>query len=108
MKSHGRTIGEFIPVWEMKYLPKENFIVDEDRHIINTFQLTKYMRGTPRMNNDFPTIRGIIHHMLGIKEGKIPTASATTGSTGSPASSRQQRPITNWVCQLKVLAKTTW
>ena len=99
MKSHGRTIGEFIPVWEMKYLPKENFIVDEDRHIINTFVPTKYMRGTPRANSDFPTIKGIIHHMLGIKEGKDPDGLyAHWINWFACIFQRQQRPITSWVC----------
>ena len=74
MKSHGRSLGEFIPIWEMKYLPNEDFIVDEENHIINTFVPSKYMLMEPKKHTEksFPAIAGIIRHMLGVTKDNDP------------------------------------
>ena len=65
MRSHGRTIGDFIPVWDMSYNPREDWTVDEDEHRINTFQTTPYMYAEPQSNDAWPSIFKIICHMLG-------------------------------------------
>ncbi len=65
MRSHGRTIGDFIPVWDMSYNPREDWTVDEEAHRINTFQTTPYFYVEPQSNDKWPTILKIICHMLG-------------------------------------------
>ncbi len=67
MQSHGRTLGAFIPIWTIEYLPKEDWIVKEDDKRINTFRFSDYMRiePVPRTQKSFPTIHKIIKHVLG-------------------------------------------
>ena len=65
MKSHGRTIGTFIPIWNIEYQPRQTWIVDADNHKINTFQRSKYMDLVPDPAAQFPHIMEIIKHMLG-------------------------------------------
>ena len=68
MKSHGRHIGEFIPVWDIQYNPREDWIIDEENHLINTFQRSKFMLVEPKKNTKWPNILKIICHMLGETE----------------------------------------
>lgn len=65
MLSHGRTLGAFIPIWDIMYNPREEWIVDEDGHRINTFVMSEYMRLTPDRDARFPIILQLIRHMLG-------------------------------------------
>ncbi len=65
MKSHGRTIGTFIPIWNIEYQPRQTWIVDADNHKINTFQRSQYMNLVPDPAAQFPHIMEIIKHMLG-------------------------------------------
>lgn len=65
MRSHGRVIGDFIPVWDLQYNPREDWVVDEDEHKINTFQPTPFLKAEPRENTEWPNILRIICHMLG-------------------------------------------
>lgn len=67
MKSHGRAIGSFIPIWNITYEPKENWIVNESEHRINRFQKSRYMSLEPNSDAKFPYIMGIIKHMLGAR-----------------------------------------
>lgn len=64
MRSHGRVIGDFIPVWDMIYEPREDWILDEGAHRINTFRYSEYMRVTPQHNTEWPQIQSVICHML--------------------------------------------
>lgn len=65
MRSHGRVIGDFIPVWDLQYNPREDWVVDEEEHKINTFQPTPFLKAEPRTNTEWPNILRIICHMLG-------------------------------------------
>ena len=98
MRSHGRVLGDYIPVWEMQYLPKEDFIVDEDRHIINTFAPSKYMRLTPRKNDEFPSIKKILQHMIGVTDKNDPDKLYDFWINWFACIfHRQQRPTTAWI-----------
>ncbi len=65
MRSHGRFLGEFIPIWDIQYNPREDWIVDADNHRINMFVPTPYMYAEPSIAVHFPNIMGVINHMLG-------------------------------------------
>ena len=69
MRSHGRMLGDFIPIWDIVYDPRGNWVVDEDGHRINMFVPTSYMSVEPNAKAKFPTILNIIRHMLGCVEG---------------------------------------
>lgn len=66
MKSHGRAIGTFIPIWNLEYQPQQNWIVDADEHKINTFKKSSYMDLIPDSHAEFPNILAVIRHMLGV------------------------------------------
>ena len=98
MRSHGRTLGDFIPVWRMEYLPREEFVVDEDNHVINTFTPSKYMKMKARKNDDFPTIKKIICHMIGVTPQHDPDKLYEHWVNWFACLfQRKQRPITSWV-----------
>jgi hypothetical protein len=66
--SHGCTPGDNIPIWEMAYLPEEDWKVDEEKHLINSFQATEFMRAEAKPHDllkTCPAIHHIITHMLG-------------------------------------------
>ena len=70
MRSHGRVLGDFIPVWDIQYDPRGDWVIDEDGHKLNTFRPSPYMGKDPNPSvttKDFPTIYGIIRHLLGEK-----------------------------------------
>jgi hypothetical protein len=43
LKSYGKTLGDFIPIWNMEYLPKEDWVIDMENKRINMFQRSEYM-----------------------------------------------------------------
>jgi hypothetical protein len=65
MRSHGRVIGDYIPVWEMVYNPLEDWVVDAEQHRINTFKPSSYFYLEPKADAKFPAIEYLIKHLLG-------------------------------------------
>ena len=102
MRSHCRFLGEYIPIWEMKYLPKEEFTIDEDAHVVNTFQRTKYMLLKPKSGqaNKFPAIKSIVCHMLGVTPEHDPDKLFDHWINWLACIvQRKQKPRTSWVMQ---------
>lgn len=65
-EQYGVPLGSFIPEWDMTFDPKDSVRVDFENRSINTFQLTEYMKRTPKkVPKCPPTIFRIIHHVLG-------------------------------------------
>ena len=98
MKSHGRTLGDFIPVWEILYNPREDWICDVDGHRINTFAKTKYMKTTPSSTAQFPYIKSIVLHMLGCEDESDPVFDHFINWFAC-IMQRQHKPRTAWVLQ---------
>ena len=99
MRSHGRILGEFIPIWDIQYDVRGNWVVDADNHKINLFVPTEYMYLEPKDNNKFPTILGIIEHMLGCKHGKEEDDKLVAHFLNWFACifQRKHKPLTAWV-----------
>lgn len=69
MQSHGRSVGNFVPEWHMLFDPRKNFIVDEDKHIINTFVPSPLMRGRENIHarkTTYPTIQRVLNSAVGV------------------------------------------
>ncbi len=98
MRSHGRTIGDFIPVWDMSYNPREDWTVDEDAHRINTFQTTPYFYVEPQSNDKWPTILKIICHMLGEDKAERTELVEHFLNWFAAIFQRQFKPLTAFVC----------
>lgn len=96
MKSNGRVLGDFIPVWEIEYDPRADYIVDEDNHRINTFIASEYMSVEPDDNQRWPTIRRIITHMLGAEQHKELVDHFLNWFAA--VFQREHKPLTAWVC----------
>lgn len=43
LMSKGRELGEYVPIWDMRFEPDKNFVIDEENHRINTYVPSKYM-----------------------------------------------------------------
>ena len=69
MRSHGRVIGDYIPIWELRYDPLADFRVDAENHIVNTFISSPYYDLEPNPKAKFPKIEYLIKHLLGINDG---------------------------------------
>lgn len=99
MRSHGRTIGDFIPIWEMEYNPRENWQVDPDEHRINTFMLSEYMKVQAKAH-DFekkcPKIAEIMQHMLGSRDTKCELFQHFMNWFAC-VFQRRHKPLTAWV-----------
>ena len=98
MRSHGRTIGDFIPVWDMSYNPREDWTVDEEAHRINTFQTTPYFYVEPQTNDKWPTILKIICHMLGEDKAERTELVEHFLNWFAAIFQRQFKPLTAFVC----------
>lgn len=99
MRSHGRVLGEFIPIWDIQYDVHGDWVVDEDAHAINLFVPTPYMSCTPDPEAKFPTIIEIIRHMLGCKAG-VKEDDALVGhflNWFACIFQRAHKPLTAWV-----------
>lgn len=65
-KQHGMILGEFVPEWSLTFDPQSTITVDTTNKIINTFQLSEYMKSEPKVVKSCPpTILKVIHHALG-------------------------------------------
>ena len=98
MRSHGRTIGDFIPVWDMSYNPREDWTVDEEAHRINTFQTTPYFYVEPQSNDKWPTILKIICHMLGEDKAERTELVEHFLNWFAAIFQREFKPLTAFVC----------
>lgn len=66
MKQHGMVMGDFVPEWDMVFDPESALTVDFDNRVLNTFQLTPFMKKEPKnVDRCPPTILKFIHHALG-------------------------------------------
>lgn len=99
MRSHGRALGEFIPIWDIVYDVRGTWVVDEDEHKINLFVPTHYMSVTPNSEARFPAIKGIIRHMLGCVEGAPEDEALVAHFLNWFACifQRKTKPLTAWV-----------
>ena len=73
MQSHGRVLGNYIPIWDIVFEPRSaKKRVDVENHRINLFEPTEYMRLARKSHdlNSFPNITQILLHMLGENESK--------------------------------------
>lgn len=63
--ANGMRLGDNIPEWDMEFNPHDNVRVDFDNNVVNTFQLTDYMR-TPvrRVTKCPPIIFKLIENVL--------------------------------------------
>lgn len=68
---HDMPMGDYIPLWDIRFDPQDNVRVDVTNNYINTFERTEYMRnGTVRKNLACPpTIFKLIHHVVGEEPG---------------------------------------
>lgn len=65
-KQNGMILGDFVPEWEVTFDPQSTVTMDTANKIINTFQLSEYMKQEPKeVKNCPPTILKVIHHALG-------------------------------------------
>lgn len=94
-KSHGRHLGDFIPVWDIQYNPRADWVVDEDRHAVNTFQKSEFMRMEPHKNKKWTHIEKIICHMMG--EAKPGELTEHFINWFACVFQRQHKPLTAWV-----------
>lgn len=96
MRSHGRIIGDFIPVWEICFDPHNDWVVDEDMHRINTFRPSPYFYAEPNAKAEFPVIESVITHLLGAKNAKDPLYLHFLNWL-AVVFQRKAKPLTAWV-----------
>ena len=96
-QSHGRAMGDFIPIWNIGFHPREDWIVDEDARRINTFRMSPYMRAEPRDNTDFPRILRLIKHVIGYQGPEDDALLDHFINWFACIFQRRERPITAWV-----------
>lgn len=63
--SHGLMPPEFIPQWKVHFNPRSDEVVNMDKMTINLYRKSEYVDVPPNPKAKFPTIEGIILHMLG-------------------------------------------
>lgn len=72
LKQHGQPVGDFIPDWNIGFLPNEEFIVDLEAKRINTFQPSSFMAARcddlPDVKEIPPAIKRLILHAMGDDE----------------------------------------
>lgn len=68
MLSHGRVMGDYIPVWDMCYDPLADWTVDAENHRVNTFKGSSYYDLEPDASGKWPCIEHLIKHLLGIND----------------------------------------
>ena len=65
-KQNGMILGDFVPEWDLTFDPQSTITVDTTNKIINTFQLSEYMKVEPKETKVCPpTILKVVHHALG-------------------------------------------
>jgi hypothetical protein len=99
MRSHGRLLGDFIPIWDIQYDPRSDWTVDEENHKVNLFTPSPYMFITPNEKAKFPTILNIIRHMLGAVAGDEADDKLVAHFLNWFACifQRKHKPLTAWV-----------
>lgn len=66
MLQHGMVLGDFVPEWDLVFDPQSALTVDFENRIVNTFQLSEYMKKEPKVVKECPpTIFRFMHHALG-------------------------------------------
>lgn len=66
LQGHGRSLGAFIPEWQIIFDPQNPCVVDEDKKIVNTFIPTEYMRkGKKNKKGEFPVIQRVLDSAVG-------------------------------------------
>lgn len=98
-RSHGQILGDYIPIWEIGFNPHEHWVLNADDHKINTFRLSPYMALEPQAAplSRFPTIIGIIKHMLGYQGAQDDPLLNHFVNWFACIMQRKERPITAWV-----------
>lgn len=96
MRSHGRVIGDFIPVWDICFDPHDDWVVDEAEHKINTFRPSPYFSVEPNAKGQFPVIEGVIMHLLGVRDPKDPLYQHFLNWL-AVIFQRKAKPLTAWV-----------
>jgi predicted ATPase len=71
-KQHGVPLGDFIPEWDLVFDPHDNVRVDFQAKVVNTFELTPYMKAKARQVTSPPkTIMRVITHALGNDQATV-------------------------------------
>lgn len=66
LQSRGKSLGAFIPEWQIIFDPQNPCVVDEDAKVINTFIPTEYMRkGKKNKKGEFPIIQRVLDSAVG-------------------------------------------
>lgn len=69
LQGHGKTLGAFIPEWQIVFDPQNPKIHDPENKIINTFIPTEYMRkGRKNKAGPFPVIQKVLDSAVGTGE----------------------------------------
>lgn len=69
LQGHGRSLGAFVPEWDMIFDPQSPVIVDEVKKVVNTFVPTEFMReGKKNKKGNFPIIQRILDSAVGLGE----------------------------------------
>jgi hypothetical protein len=69
LQGHGRSLGAFIPEWQIIFDPQNPVVVDEGDKIINTFIPTAFMRqGKKNKKGNFPVIQRVLDSAVGTGE----------------------------------------
>lgn len=100
MLSHGRVLGDFIPIWEILYNPREDWQVDEPNHRINNFKFSSFMRLQAEDHDPleaFPDIMHVICHMLGEPDERTELVEHFLNWVAC-VFQRNRKPLTAWLC----------
>jgi len=97
MLSHGRTLGSFIPIWDLTFDPRSIWTVREDEHRINLFVASPYMKLSSAPNTIFPNIMTLIQHLLGYRGPEDDILLDTFLNWVACIFQRQHKPTTAWV-----------
>jgi hypothetical protein len=96
MRSHGRVMGDFIPVWDICFDPHGDWVVDEQEHKINTFRPSPYFMVEPNPDAKFPVIEQVVCHLLGVKNAKDELYQHFINWL-AVVFQRKAKPLTSWV-----------
>jgi len=66
LQGHGKSLGAFIPEWQMVFDPQNPIIYDEASKVINTFIPTEFMRkGKKNKKGEFPILQRVLDSAVG-------------------------------------------
>lgn len=93
LQGYNRSLGAFIPEWQIIFDPQNPVVVDDDAKIINTFIPTEFMRaGKKNKKGDFPIIQRILDSAVGV--GEIQTHFLNWLAV---VWQQKRKPLTAWV-----------